>query len=35
MDEQFDDIRPFNDDEIPAAVASLAKEEYFRKAIGF
>ena len=35
MDEQFDDIRPFNDDEIPAAVASLSKEEYFRKAIGF
>ena len=31
MDEQFDDIRPFNDDEIPAAVASLSKEEYFRK----
>ena len=35
MDEQFDDIRPFNDDEIPAAVASLSKEEYFRKAIGY
>lgn len=35
MEDQFDDIRPFNDDEIPAAVASLSKEEYFRKAIGF
>lgn len=35
MEEQFDDIRPFNDDEIPAAVASLSKEEYFRKAAGY
>lgn len=35
MDEQFDDIRPFNDDEIPAAVANLMKEEYFRKAVSF
>lgn len=31
--EQFDDIRPFNDSEVPAAIQSLLKEEYFRRAM--
>ncbi|MEG1574888.1 MAG: 1-acyl-sn-glycerol-3-phosphate acyltransferase, partial [Bacteroidales bacterium] len=32
---QFDDIRPFNDDEIPAAIEILLKEEYFRRAMAY
>lgn len=33
--DNFDDIRPFTPEEIPSAVAELASEEYFKRALSY
>ena len=33
--DNFDDIRPFSPEEMPAAIEEIKKEEYFKKALSY